>query len=655
MKNIILLIITLFFLSTDSIWAKDNEHVAFLKQLAKEANYKKTDFISSKFEMSKVECSYKKKCFTVSMYIEFDNETKKEFEAKYPSTLQANFIKVLAGQLIDAVLEDNCAQMTALEMDESYTGFLEHLVMSESKLCVILKMPYLNIEKEQILTLEQLKKIYHTDKDVLKLRSVADVVNKFFPLKMSPSLTIEKYNIDKDCKLSTFVTIDDFKNTNDRIAAIGITLRFLSTKNSTTELFAKKDNDAFVVFTEKGTQQIIIDTIPSSLIKDIANYTDTLDNKTLSMISTSIGGRTLFPCETAYGKDVEQIGMFFNLKNKTSNYIYRCRPSKFGKNFFSIQKRLSTHPQLFCFSTYNSLHRNELIGDSSSYTFYMLSDNSEIIDSIHINLDNKTFAQLSKIEKSQRDSLTLQMAFISNQEFSLADTIYIQENNIVWEETSSEYSALAKKADIRKQFKEGMIKKLDGNPLLSAMEPFHKNLLYRIRKPKGTKNDYVDILIKYDELFKNYINKSKPIKVNEKNVDEIPHATGEKVFDVVEQMPKFGTYTYDIVIRTPDDPEKFTTKTITESGSNALTAYLSNSIKYPAIAEENGIQGRVVCTFVVERDGSITDVKVVRSVDPSLDKEATRVISSMPKWVPGKQDGEPVRVRFTLPVTFKLK
>jgi protein TonB len=122
------------------------------------------------------------------------------------------------------------------------------------------------------------------------------------------------------------------------------------------------------------------------------------------------------------------------------------------------------------------------------------------------------------------------------------------------------------------------------------------------------------------------------LKVTEKVVDEVPPVREEtKVWDVVEQMPSF------------------------KGGDQALMNYLTKSIHYPAIAEENGIQGRVVCTFVVERDGSITDIKVVRSVDPSLDKEAVRVLKAMPKWIPGKQNGSAVRVKFTLPVTFKLQ
>jgi len=104
-----------------------------------------------------------------------------------------------------------------------------------------------------------------------------------------------------------------------------------------------------------------------------------------------------------------------------------------------------------------------------------------------------------------------------------------------------------------------------------------------------------------------------------------------KMFDVVEEMPSFT------------------------GGQGALMAYLSNNIVYPKKAMENGVQGRVICTFVVERDGSITDVKVSRSVDPLLDKEAVRVLSKMPKWTPGKQKGEPVRVKYTVPVTFRLQ
>ena len=112
---------------------------------------------------------------------------------------------------------------------------------------------------------------------------------------------------------------------------------------------------------------------------------------------------------------------------------------------------------------------------------------------------------------------------------------------------------------------------------------------------------------------------------------EPPKVEETKVFDVVEEMPQFP------------------------GGQAALLEYLSKNIKYPVVAEENGIQGKVIVTFVVERDGSISDVKVVKSVDPSLDKEAQRVVKSMPHWIPGKQNGSAVRVKYTVPVTFKLQ
>jgi len=121
------------------------------------------------------------------------------------------------------------------------------------------------------------------------------------------------------------------------------------------------------------------------------------------------------------------------------------------------------------------------------------------------------------------------------------------------------------------------------------------------------------------------------LKANEQAIDEKPAEEETKVFDVVEQMPEFP------------------------GGQGALLKWINDNIRYPSIAEENGIQGRVVCTFVVERDGSVTDVQVARSVDPSLDKEAVRVLKKMPHWIPGKQNGSAVRVKYTVPVTFRLQ
>ncbi len=109
------------------------------------------------------------------------------------------------------------------------------------------------------------------------------------------------------------------------------------------------------------------------------------------------------------------------------------------------------------------------------------------------------------------------------------------------------------------------------------------------------------------------------------------HEEENKVFDVVEQMPSFP------------------------GGPAALMKYLSENMRYPAVAEENGIQGRVTVQFVVEKDGSVTDVKTMKSVDPALDREAERVVKSMPKWIPGKQNGSAVRVKYFVPVVFRLQ
>ena len=117
-----------------------------------------------------------------------------------------------------------------------------------------------------------------------------------------------------------------------------------------------------------------------------------------------------------------------------------------------------------------------------------------------------------------------------------------------------------------------------------------------------------------------------PVAVEEEEPEE------QTIFEVVEQMPEFPN-----------------------GGMAGLMQYLSKNIKYPTIAQENGTQGRVTVPFVVNRDGSIVDAKVLRGVDPYLDKEAIRVISSMPKWKPGMQRGKAVRVKYTVPVMFRLQ
>ena len=109
----------------------------------------------------------------------------------------------------------------------------------------------------------------------------------------------------------------------------------------------------------------------------------------------------------------------------------------------------------------------------------------------------------------------------------------------------------------------------------------------------------------------------------------IEQSESDKVFEVVEKMPSFP------------------------GGQGALFDFMEKNIKYPKVAEDNGIQGRVLVTFIVKKDGSLSDVRVAKSVDPSLDKEAVRLVESMPKWNPGIEKGQYVNVKFRLPVTFR--
>ena len=120
-------------------------------------------------------------------------------------------------------------------------------------------------------------------------------------------------------------------------------------------------------------------------------------------------------------------------------------------------------------------------------------------------------------------------------------------------------------------------------------------------------------------------------KVEEKKVEVIEQSESDEVFEVVDKMPSFP------------------------GGQGAMFEYISRNLKYPEIAVANGVQGRVIVTFIVKKDGSLSYVRVVKSVDPALDKEALRLIKSMPKWSPGINKGKYVNVTIKVPVTFRLQ
>ncbi|MBO4689648.1 MAG: energy transducer TonB [Paludibacteraceae bacterium] len=171
------------------------------------------------------------------------------------------------------------------------------------------------------------------------------------------------------------------------------------------------------------------------------------------------------------------------------------------------------------------------------------------------------------------------------------------------------------------------------------MKTFNVLLLMALLTICGSQNTFAIIGVDDEPLFYVPQNRqqddSKKTKddsqSSENPADEDDDEDDDVVFQVVEKMPEF------------------------QGGTQALFKYLSENVKYPANAQENGIQGRVICQFVVNKNGSIVDVEVVRSGgDPSLDEEAIRVIKAMPKWIPGKQRGKNVRVKYSLPVNFKL-
>ncbi len=133
------------------------------------------------------------------------------------------------------------------------------------------------------------------------------------------------------------------------------------------------------------------------------------------------------------------------------------------------------------------------------------------------------------------------------------------------------------------------------------------------------------------DVFDTEMDEDTEIEYQEVEVKEEEPVEEEEIFLIVEQMPQFP------------------------GGDEALRKYLAQSVKYPVIAQENGIQGRVFVSFVVAKNGEVTNVKVARPFDPNLDKEAVRVVQSMPKWAPGMQRGKAVKVSYTVPINFVLQ
>ncbi len=160
----------------------------------------------------------------------------------------------------------------------------------------------------------------------------------------------------------------------------------------------------------------------------------------------------------------------------------------------------------------------------------------------------------------------------------------------------------------------------------------YMSVIFKILNVETGKYDKsIDELIEYEnpQSVKTACNKlASSFLGQEWNVDESIDA----IFAVVEEMPEFP------------------------GGESALVRFASENLTYPIYAQKYGIQGRVICEFTVNKDGSIVDVKVVRSSgDPSLDKEAVRICYAMPRWKPGKQRGKPVRVKYTIPINFRLQ
>jgi TonB family protein len=133
----------------------------------------------------------------------------------------------------------------------------------------------------------------------------------------------------------------------------------------------------------------------------------------------------------------------------------------------------------------------------------------------------------------------------------------------------------------------------------------------------------------HDPVIRGYNRAAVPLIIDPDKVDD--YLAERSAYDVVEQMPSFP------------------------GGTQKLKEFIEENLRYPKELEESCVQGRVIVRFIVERNGKLSNVKVVKSVHPVLDKEALRIVNLMPNWIPGKQNGRTVRVKFLIPITFRLK
>ena len=139
---------------------------------------------------------------------------------------------------------------------------------------------------------------------------------------------------------------------------------------------------------------------------------------------------------------------------------------------------------------------------------------------------------------------------------------------------------------------------------------------------------------------------------NDSKLDEVQVETTEDLDQLV------AIKHVDVIIKEPEEEEVFTiveTMPKFPGGETALRKFLADNIRYPTLAQENGIQGKVVIEFIIGKDGGVYDIQVSRSVEASLDKEALRVVNLMPKWIPGKKNGKTVKVKYFLPIMFRFQ
>ena len=505
MRNLFLLIITLSFLSIDSVWAKDNEHEAFLKRIVKEQkaqNKSKVDIPQVEgASVEKTEYIYKKKCFTVKVYVELGEAFENSLKEKVQNNQFALEIgKVLAGRMFE-MLKEGLVFGQATSLEKQHPGFLEHIVNAEASLLVEMLCPDWEINVSSEWTTEQLHAFMNADKDLLSDQMIFSSMNKFLPAPITKNLSLTKYEMDNEGQFYVNYECKDINlSDDDKEIGLAVVLKFFHEGASTfANNVIKRDKDIIIRYTEKQTGQSVNEILSKSAIINIVNTKDSLADEDISLYAKVLLIQKDMP---KMKNEVETLtDIYYNLEDKTLYQVFEIKPIEDDKESvkYTSLMRLSHKPELQKFYIKNDalgiLDNNDNI-KASAFIFYVANKEKGDRDSISLIIDRNYIKKTQHMSAYETDSVLFHIRMELSRYYGV-DTAYFEGNNVVREYWNNNYASYRNKI-IARNTKNDILRFKEQDLLIPEIRQLHKNYIVRFRKPNG--KDYVDIFFTNKEL-----------------------------------------------------------------------------------------------------------------------------------------------------------